>query len=64
MPTKEFRVTINADGNQAAEEFLNTLNKMAQKAEYEHGIGVTVERIETTEQPDVSDAFTDGGQYE
>jgi len=61
---REFRITVDSNSNHAAEELLNTLNKMAQKAEYEHGIDVTVERIETTEKPDVSNAFTDGGQHE
>jgi hypothetical protein len=60
----EFRITVDADGKAPEEELLNTLKKMKQKAEYEHGIDVTVERIETTKQPDVSDAFTDGGNNE
>jgi len=46
---REFRVTIESDGNAAAEEFLNTMSKVAQKAEYENGITVDVERIERTE---------------
>lgn len=46
---QEFRVTINAAGNAAAEEFFNTMRKVSEKAEYEHGINVDVERIETTE---------------
>jgi hypothetical protein len=45
---QEFRVTIEAP-NAAAEEFLNTLSKVADKAEYEHGITVEVQRVETTE---------------
>jgi len=55
---QEFRVTIEAEGNAAAEEFLNTLSKMGQKAEYEHGISVDVERIETTDTDiDLDSAF-------
>lgn len=61
---REFRVTIDADGKAPAEEFLNTMRKVADRANVEHGISVDVERIETTEQLDVSDAFTDGGQSE
>jgi len=54
---QEFRVTIEAP-NAAAEEFLNTMLKVADKAEYEHGISVNVERIETTEtNRDVDKAF-------
>lgn len=48
MKQQEFRVTIEAP-NAAAEEFLNTLSKVADKAEYEHGITVEVQRVETTE---------------
>lgn len=56
---REFRVTIEADGNAAAEEFLNTMRKVADKAEYEHGINVDVERVETSETDvDVSSAFS------
>jgi len=51
---REFRVTIDADGTQPAEEFLNTLKKMGHKAEVEHGISVDVERVETTEVEDAS----------
>jgi len=64
MTKREFRITIDADGKAPAEEFLNTMRKVADRARVEHGISVSVERIETTEQPDVSDAFTDGGNYE
>jgi len=46
---QEFRVTIESDGNQAGEEFLNVMKKVGEKAEYEHGIDVEVERIERTE---------------
>lgn len=54
----EFRVTIESDGNAAGEEFLNTLRKVAEKAEYEHGISVEVERIETTDaEMDLEGAF-------
>jgi hypothetical protein len=60
MTKKEFRVTIDAEGNQAAEEFLNTLNKVAQKAEFETGISVTVERLESTE-TDMGAAFSSAG---
>jgi len=45
---QEFRITIEAP-NAAAEEFLNTMLKVADKAEYEHGISVNVKRVETTE---------------
>jgi len=56
---REFRVTIESDGNAAAEEFLNTMRKVADKAEYEHGINVDVERVETTETDvDVNGAFS------
>jgi len=56
---QEFRVTIEAP-NAAAEEFLNTMLKVADKAEYEHGITVEVERVETTETDiDVDSAFGD-----
>ena len=58
---REFRVTIDAEGNQAAEELFNTLNKLCQKAEFEHGISVDVERLETTEVQDAS--FKTGGEY-
>jgi len=58
---REFRVTIDANGNAAAEEFLNTLKKVAQKAEFEHGISVDVERLETTDCEEAS--FTTGGDY-
>jgi len=54
---QEFRVTIEAP-NAAAEEFLNTMKKVGKKAEYEHGITVEVERVETTETDiDVDSAF-------
>ena len=46
---REFRVTIDAQGTQPAEEFLNTLKKMSHKAEVEHGINVEVERIDKTD---------------
>jgi len=46
---REFRITIESDGNAAAEEFLNTMRKVSEKAEYEHGISVNVERVETSE---------------
>jgi len=46
---QEFRVTIEANGNNAPEEFRNFLRKVSQKAEFEHGITVDVERIETTD---------------
>lgn len=58
---REFRVTIDAQGNQAAEELLNTLQKIGQKAEHEHGISVDVERLETTDVDDVS--FESGAEY-
>jgi len=58
---REFRVTIDADGNQAAEEFLNTIKKMAQKAEFEHGISVAVERLETTDVQEAS--FVKGSEH-
>jgi len=61
---REFRITIDADGKAPAEEFLNTMQKVADRARVEHGIDVQVQRVETTEQPDVSDAFTDGGTNE
>ena len=61
---REFRIQMDTESNAAAEELINTLNKMAQKAQYEHGIDVTVERIETTEKPDVWEALTDGGEHE
>lgn len=55
---REFRITIDADGNAAAEEFLNTMRKVAEKAEYEHGITVDVQRVETTQTDvDVDSAF-------
>ena len=55
---REFRIQIESEGNQAAEEFLNTMRKVAEKAEYEHGITVDVERIETTETDvDLDSAF-------
>jgi len=57
---REFRVTIDAQGNQAAEEFLNTLKKVSEKAEFEHGITVDVERLETTDVEDAS--FSKGGE--
>lgn len=56
---REFRVTIKAPGNQAAEEFLNTLRKVSEKAEFEHGITVNVERLNTTNVPEAS--FETGG---
>jgi len=57
--TQEFRITIEAP-NAAAEEFLNTMRKVADKAEYEHGISVNVERVETSEMNvDVNEAFND-----
>lgn len=56
---REFRVTIKAPGNQAAEEFLNTLKKVGEKAEFEHGINVDVERVDTTEVQEAS--FEAGG---
>jgi hypothetical protein len=56
---REFRVTIEAPGNQAAEEFLNTLKKVGQKAEFEHGITVDVQRLDTTDVPEAS--FETGG---
>jgi len=46
---QEFRVTIEAEGNNAAEEFRNFLRKVSDKAEFEHGITVDVERVETTD---------------
>jgi hypothetical protein len=55
----EFRVTIDAPGAQASEEFLNTLKKMADKAEWEHGIDVDVQRVETESVPEAS--FETGG---
>lgn len=58
---REFRVTIDAQGNQAAEEFLNTLRKVGEKAEFEHGITVNVERIDTTDVEDAS--FSKGDNY-
>lgn len=58
---REFRVTIEAKGNNAAEEFLATLNKMADKAEWDHGINVDVKRVDTTEVPDAS--FQSGAEY-
>jgi hypothetical protein len=58
---REFRVTIDAHGNQAAEEFLNTLRKVAQKAEFEHGISVDVQRLETTDVEEAS--FRTGAEY-
>ena len=58
---REFRVTIEATGNQPAEEFLNTLKKMADKAEYEHGISVDVEKLETTTVEEAS--FTTCGEH-
>lgn len=55
---KEFRVTVESEGNAAGEEFLNTLRKVAEKAEYENGIAVNVERIETTDtEMDIEGAF-------
>jgi len=60
---REFRIEIESEGNQAAEEFLNTMKKVAEKAEYEHGITVDVEKIETTEtNVDVEQAFERAGQ--
>jgi len=58
---REFRVTIESEGNQAAEELFNTLNKLCEKAEFEHGITVDVERIDTTDVEDAS--FSKGGNY-
>jgi len=58
---QEFRVTIDASGTQPAEQFLNTLKKMADKAEHEHGIAVAVERIETTNADEPT--FKTGGEY-
>jgi len=46
---QEFRIEIEAEGNKPAEDFLDTMKKVAEKAEYEHGIDVNVERIERTE---------------
>jgi len=47
MSKTEFRVTIDTEQNAAVEEFKNTLRKMADKADYEHDIAITVERVET-----------------
>lgn len=51
---REYRVTIEAEGTQPAEELLNTLRKMSDKAEREHGISVDVQRLETTDVDDTS----------
>jgi len=60
---REFRIEIESDGNQAAEEFLNNMKKVAEKAEYEHGITVDVERVETSDTDvDVEQAFERAGQ--
>jgi len=59
---REYRVTIEASGTQPAEEFLNLLKKISDKAEHEHGITVDVERLETT---DVEDAtFSTGANHD
>lgn len=58
---REFRVTIEADGKAPAEEFLNLLTKISDRAQVEHGITVDVERINTTDVEDAS--FSKGGNY-
>lgn len=47
MSKTEFRVTIDTEQHAAVEEFKNTLKKIADRAEYDHNIQISVEEIET-----------------
>ena len=58
---QEFRVTIEAEGKAPAEEFLNTLKKISDRAEAEYGIRVNVERLKTTDVEEPS--FSRGAEY-
>ncbi len=47
MSKTEFRVTIDTEQHAAVEEFKNTLRKIADRADYDHNIQITIEEVET-----------------